>query len=94
MVMVYSRLIIGKKERKLKKGNGFHLDIVLVCLTNVACGMIGAPWMCAASVRSITHVSAVTVMSTTHAPGDKPHIIEVKGNYFTMRKSISYSGCY
>ncbi|XP_065211580.1 band 3 anion exchange protein isoform X2 [Planococcus citri] len=73
-----SELIIGKKERKLKKGNGFHLDIVLVCFTNVACGMIGAPWMCAASVRSITHVSAVTVMSTTHAPGDKPHIIEVK----------------
>lgn len=27
---------------------------------------------------AVTHVSAVTVMSTTHAPGDKPHIVEVK----------------
>lgn len=35
--------------------------------------------MCAATVRSVTHVSAVTVMSRTHAPGDKPHIVEVKG---------------
>ncbi|XP_076171151.1 anion exchange protein Ae2 isoform X4 [Ptiloglossa arizonensis] len=73
-----SELIIDKKERKLRKGNGYHMDIVVVCLMNVGCGLIGAPWCCAASVRSLTHVSAVTVMSRTHAPGDKPHIVEVK----------------
>ena len=76
--MSYSRLIIDKKERKLRKGNGYHLDIVIVCLMNVGCGLIGAPWCSAASVRSLTHVSAVTVMSRTHAPGEKPHIVEVK----------------
>ncbi|XP_054277122.1 band 3 anion transport protein isoform X2 [Macrosteles quadrilineatus] len=73
-----SELIIDKKERKLKKGCGFHLDIVLVCIANVGCGLMGAPYMCVATVRSVAHVSAVTVMSRTHAPGDKPHIIEVK----------------
>ncbi|XP_015430011.1 PREDICTED: band 3 anion transport protein [Dufourea novaeangliae] len=73
-----SELIIDKKERKLRKGNGYHMDIVVVCMMNVGCGLIGAPWCCAASVRSLTHVSAVTVMSRTHAPGDKPHIVEVK----------------
>jgi len=73
------RLIIDKEERKLKKGSGFHLDIVLVCLLNMGSGFMGAPWVCAATVRSVAHVSAVTVMSTTHAPGEKPHIIEVKG---------------
>ena len=71
-------LIIDKKERKLKKGSGFHLDIVLVSLLNVGCGLLGTPWMCAATVRSISHVSALTVLSTTHAPGDSAHIIEVK----------------
>jgi len=73
-----SELIIDKKERKLKKGCGFHLDIVLVCIANAGCGLLGAPYMCAATVRSVAHVSALTVMSRTHAPGDKPHIIEVK----------------
>ncbi|XP_001601955.2 band 3 anion transport protein isoform X3 [Nasonia vitripennis] len=73
-----SELIIDKKERKLRKGNGYHMDIVVVCLMNFGCGLIGAPWCCAASVRSLTHVNAVTVMSRTHAPGDKPHIVEVK----------------
>ncbi|XP_017773289.1 PREDICTED: band 3 anion transport protein isoform X2 [Nicrophorus vespilloides] len=71
-------LIMDKKERKLKKGSGFHLDIVLVCLINVGCGFLGTPWICAATVRSVAHISAVTVMSRTHAPGEKPHIIEVK----------------
>ncbi|KAG5314833.1 B3A2 protein, partial [Acromyrmex insinuator] len=73
-----SELIIDKKERKLRKGNGYHMDIVVVCLMNIGCGLMGAPWCCAASVRSLTHVSALTVMSRTHAPGDKPHIVEVK----------------
>lgn len=62
----------------MKKGSGFHLDIVLVCLINVGCGFLGTPWICAATVRSVAHVSAVTVMSRTHAPGEKPHLIEVK----------------
>ncbi|XP_018349832.1 PREDICTED: band 3 anion exchange protein isoform X3 [Trachymyrmex septentrionalis] len=73
-----SELIIDKKERKLRKGAGYHMDIVVVCLMNIGCGLMGAPWCSAASVRSLTHVSALTVMSRTHAPGDKPHIVEVK----------------
>ncbi|XP_044734165.1 anion exchange protein 3 isoform X2 [Chrysoperla carnea] len=73
-----SELIIDKKERKLKKGSGFHLDIVLVCMMNAVCGIIGGPWLSAATVRSVSHVSALTVMSRTHAPGEKPHIVEVK----------------
>ncbi|RZC41851.1 band 3 anion transport protein, partial [Asbolus verrucosus] len=78
-----AELIIDKKERKLKKGSGFHLDIVLICLINILCGFFGLPWICAATVRSIAHVSALTVMSRTHAPGEKPHLIEVKEQRIT-----------
>lgn len=76
--IIFFRLILDKKERKLRKGTGFHLDIVLICLTNVIGGSFGMPWMCAATVRSIAHASALTVMSRTHAPGEKPHLIEIK----------------
>ncbi|GJQ79533.1 hypothetical protein Trydic_g16380 [Trypoxylus dichotomus] len=71
-------LIVDKKERKLKKGSGFHLDVVVLCITNIGNGFFGCPWLCAATVRSIAHVAAITIMSRTHAPGEKPHIIEVK----------------
>ncbi|XP_026462200.1 anion exchange protein 2-like [Ctenocephalides felis] len=73
-----SELIIDKPERNLKKGSGFHMDIVVICILNAVCGVMGAPWHCAATVRSVTHVAALTVMSRTHAPGEAPHIVEVK----------------
>ncbi|CAG9781744.1 unnamed protein product [Diatraea saccharalis] len=78
-----AELIIDKPERKLKKGSGFHMDIVIMSVVNSVCGMFGAPWQCVATVRSVSHVSALTVMSTTHAPGDKPHIVEVKEQRLT-----------
>lgn len=59
-----SELIVGKSERGLKKGNGLHWDINLLCFCNTVCGFFGLPWHCAATVRSVTHVSAVTIMST------------------------------
>lgn len=58
-----SELIVDKPERGLKKGSGLHLDIVLLSLLNIFCGFFGMPWHCAATVRSVTHVSAVTIMS-------------------------------
>ncbi|XP_047543551.1 anion exchange protein 2 isoform X1 [Vanessa atalanta] len=78
-----AELIIDKPERRLKKGSGFHMDIVIMSLVNALCGMFGAPWQCVATVRSVSHVSALTIMSTTHAPGDKPHIVEVKEQRLT-----------
>lgn len=62
----------------MKKGGGFHLDVVILCIINIGNGFFGCPWLCAATVRSIAHVASVTIMSRTHAPGEKPHIIEVK----------------
>lgn len=58
-----SELIVDKAERGLKKGSGLHLDIVLLSILNTGCGFFGMPWHCAATVRSVSHVSSVTIMS-------------------------------
>lgn len=65
-------------ERTNAKGAGVHWDIVLLCGINCFGAFFGGPWICAATVRAVAHVSALTVMSTTHAPGEQPRIIEVK----------------
>ncbi|CAK1588151.1 unnamed protein product [Parnassius mnemosyne] len=78
-----AELIIDKPERRLKKGSGFHMDIVIMSVVNAVCGLFGAPWQCVATVRSVSHVSALTVMSTTHAPGEKPFIVQVKEQRLT-----------
>lgn len=72
------RLIISKKERKLQKGSGFHLDLLLIVAMGGVCALFGLPWLAAATVRSVTHANALTVMSKAVAPGDKPKIQEVK----------------
>ncbi|KAM9436599.1 anion exchange protein 2-like isoform 2-T2 [Clarias gariepinus] len=71
-------LIVSKKERMLVKGSGFHLDLLLIVCVGGTCALFGLPWMAAATVRSVTHVNALTVMSNAVAPGDKPRIQEVK----------------
>ncbi|XP_072544486.1 anion exchange protein 2b isoform X2 [Salminus brasiliensis] len=71
-------LIVSKKERMLIKGSGFHLDLLLIVALGGTCALFGLPWMAAATVRSVTHVNALTVMSKAVAPGDKPRIQEVK----------------
>lgn len=72
------RLIVSKKERMLVKGSGFHLDLLLIVVLGGTSALFGLPWMAAATVRSVTHVNALTVMSKAVAPGDKPRIQEVK----------------
>ncbi|XP_030300139.1 anion exchange protein 2 isoform X1 [Calypte anna] len=71
-------LIISKKERMLRKGSGFHLDLLLIVAMGGFFALFGLPWLAAATVRSVTHANALTVMSKAVAPGDKPKVQEVK----------------
>nr|XP_020477259.1 anion exchange protein 3-like isoform X2 [Monopterus albus] len=76
-------LIVSKKERHLVKGSGFHLDLLLIVILGAICPLFGLPWLTAATVRSVTHVNALTVMSKATAPGEKPMIQEVKEQRLT-----------
>ena len=71
-------VLINKKENKLLKGAGFNLDLCVMGLLSFICSLMGLPWMCAATVRSVSHLQSLTIWSTSHAPGVKPHIVEVK----------------
>ncbi|XP_062849946.1 anion exchange protein 2a [Trichomycterus rosablanca] len=71
-------LIVSKKERMLVKGSGFHLDLLIIVAVGGILALFGLPWLAAATVRSVTHTNALTVMSKAVAPGDKPRIQEVK----------------
>ncbi|XP_056266483.1 anion exchange protein 2-like isoform X2 [Pseudoliparis swirei] len=71
-------LIVSKKERMLVKGTGFHLDLLIIVLVGGVSALFGLPWLSAATVRSVTHTNALTVMSKAVAPGDTPRIQEVK----------------
>ena len=75
--------LIMMEKTKEKKGAGLHLDIVLLALINLVSGAIGGPWICAATVRAVSHVSALTVMSTTHVPGEAPKVVGIRDQWMT-----------
>lgn len=57
--------------------------MILVGFMQMISAFIGGPWQCAATVRSISHVSSLIVLSKSHAPGELPHIVEVKEQRLT-----------
>ena len=70
--------LIMMEKTKEKKGAGLHLDIVLLSLINLMSGFFGGPWICAATVRAVSHVSALTVMSTQNVPGEAPKVVGIR----------------
>ncbi|XP_053426194.1 band 3 anion transport protein isoform X1 [Nycticebus coucang] len=71
-------LIISKPERKMIKGSGFHMDLLLVVGMGGMAALFGMPWLSATTVRSVTHANALTVMSKVSTPGAAAQIQEVK----------------
>uniref|UniRef100_A0A8C2RV05 Anion exchange protein n=1 Tax=Capra hircus TaxID=9925 RepID=A0A8C2RV05_CAPHI len=72
-------VIINRKEHKLKKGAGYHLDLLVVGVMLGVCSVMGLPWFVAATVLSISHVNSLKVESellfiyaliNTFSPGD------------------------
>uniref|UniRef100_A0A2K5R2V3 Solute carrier family 4 member 1 (Diego blood group) n=1 Tax=Cebus imitator TaxID=2715852 RepID=A0A2K5R2V3_CEBIM len=71
-------LIVSKPERKMVKGSGFHLDLLLVVGMGGVAALFGMPWLSATTVRSVTHANALTVMGKASTPGAAAQIQEVK----------------
>uniref|UniRef100_G3TZT4 Anion exchange protein n=1 Tax=Loxodonta africana TaxID=9785 RepID=G3TZT4_LOXAF len=71
-------VIINRKEHKLKKGAGYHLDLLMVGVMLGICSVMGLPWFVAATVLSISHVNSLKVESECSAPGEQPKFLGIR----------------
>ncbi|RMC05223.1 hypothetical protein DUI87_18407 [Hirundo rustica rustica] len=71
-------VIINRKEHKLKKGCGYHLDLLMVGIMLGICSLMGLPWFVAATVLSISHVNSLKVESECSAPGEQPKFLGIR----------------
>ncbi|RNA18758.1 anion exchange 2-like isoform X2, partial [Brachionus plicatilis] len=76
-------MILYAKHRKLKKGTGFHLDLLILAILMNVNSFFGLPWMCSAPVRTLAHWASLTVYSKAYIPGEKPKLIDVKEQRLT-----------
>lgn len=83
MEIEFTGIILDKKEHKLKKGVGYNLDLFVLGLLVGVCSVLGLPWMCATPVHTLSHFHSLTVLSTNNAPGEHPHLVQVKEQRLT-----------
>uniref|UniRef100_A0A4W4G172 Anion exchange protein n=1 Tax=Electrophorus electricus TaxID=8005 RepID=A0A4W4G172_ELEEL len=76
-------VIINRKEHKLKKGCGYHLDLFMVSVMLGVCSVMGLPWFVAATVLSISHVNSLKLESECSAPGEQPKFLGIREQRFT-----------
>uniref|UniRef100_A0A8C4GXN9 Anion exchange protein n=1 Tax=Dicentrarchus labrax TaxID=13489 RepID=A0A8C4GXN9_DICLA len=71
-------VIVNRKEHKLKKGAGYHLDLFWVAILMIVCSFMGLPWYVAATVISIAHIDSLKMETQTSAPGEQPKFLGVR----------------
>uniref|UniRef100_A0A8C8IQG2 Anion exchange protein n=1 Tax=Oncorhynchus tshawytscha TaxID=74940 RepID=A0A8C8IQG2_ONCTS len=71
-------VIVNRKEHKLKKGAGYHLDLFWVAVLLIVCSFMGLPWYVAATVISIAHIDSLKMETQCSAPGEQPKFLGVR----------------
>ncbi|XP_076245514.1 na[+]-driven anion exchanger 1 isoform X5 [Calliopsis andreniformis] len=86
-------VIVNRKENKLKKGCGYHLDLFILAILIQICSVMGLPWFVAATVLSINHVNSLKLESECAAPGEKPQFLGVREQRVTHILIFLMIGC-
>ncbi|GAA6086246.1 electroneutral sodium bicarbonate exchanger 1 isoform X1 [Tachysurus ichikawai] len=86
-------VIINRKEHKLKKGCGYHLDLLMVGVMLAVCSVMGLPWFVAATVLSISHVNSLKLESESSAPGEQPRFLGIREQRLTGLLIFLLMGC-
>ncbi|KAK6028923.1 anion exchange protein, partial [Ostertagia ostertagi] len=71
-------VIVNRKENKLKKGCGYHLDLLVLAILILIVGVLGLPIYVAATVLSINHINSLKVESDCKAPGEVAQFVGVR----------------
>uniref|UniRef100_A0A8R1Y235 Anion exchange protein n=1 Tax=Onchocerca volvulus TaxID=6282 RepID=A0A8R1Y235_ONCVO len=86
-------VIVNRKENKLKKGYGYHLDLCVLSFLIFVVGILGLPIYVAATVLSINHVNSLKLESESRAPGEVAQFIGVREQRVTGIVTFIFIGC-
>jgi hypothetical protein len=82
--------IINESDAPMVKGHGYHLDLLVIGVLTLGLSLFGLPWIVAATVHSVNHLSSLTVDSFE---ADKPPIavIETRASALIVHIAIAIS---
>jgi hypothetical protein len=72
--------LVNSPDHKLRKGEAYHLDLLVVGGLVGACSLFGLPWLVAATVRSLNHVRSLATCEEAVLPSgeSKERVIHVR----------------
>jgi len=53
--------IINESDAPLRKGHGYHLDLLLIGIMTLCFSFFGLPWIVAATVHSVNHLKSLSI---------------------------------
>lgn len=72
--------VVNSPIHRLKKGPGYHLDMLVLSICTFVCSIFGLPLMCAGTMQSLAHVQALADFESRHG---KEVIVSVQENRLT-----------
>ncbi|XP_047412405.1 anion exchange protein 4 isoform X6 [Sciurus carolinensis] len=76
-------VILNRKEYRLRKGAGFHLDLFCVAVLMLLTSVLGLPWYVSATVISLAHMDSLRRESRDCAPGEAPSFLGIREQRLT-----------
>ncbi|CDW58179.1 HCO3 cotransp domain containing protein [Trichuris trichiura] len=65
-------VMMNRKENKLRKGFGYHLDLLVCAVLTIISGILAIPLFLSATILSLTHMHLLRMESKITAPGERP----------------------
>lgn len=75
-----SSRVVNAPRHQLKKGPGYHLDMLVLAVCTLGCAVMGLPLMCAGTVQSLAHLNA---LAEVESRGGRDVIVSVVENRLT-----------
>jgi len=83
--------LVNNPRNKLRKGFGYHLDLLVVGILVGICSLFGLPWMVAATVRSLNHVQSLATLRRTGETEEVQGVTENRLTAFVVHLLIGAS---
>lgn len=83
--------VVNNPDNKLTKGSAYNLDMVALGLITGIVSLVGLPWMCGATVQSLSHVRAMTESRYNETTGEAEivNVTETRTTGFVVHALIT-----
>lgn len=86
-----STRVVNSPVHNLKKGPGYHLDMLILAICTLVCSLFGLPWMCAGTVQSIAHIQALAEVEVRNGKAKIVSVLENRLTPFLVHTGILVS---